>query len=87
MKEFAEEYNDGWISCSERMPENNRIVLCWAKSTARAGDTCFVASCDKGFWFLQSAIGTLSYPTQYDVVAWQPLPAPYQKESSYGTTK
>ena len=71
--------NNGWIPCSERLPERNENVLCYAKSTARSGDTWFVGSCDNGFWFLQTAIGTLSYPTQYEIVAWQPLPAPYQK--------
>lgn len=47
---------------------------------ASGGDCCFVGSCDNGFWFLQSAIGTLSYPTQYEVVAWQPLPEPFKQE-------
>ena len=70
--------DNGWIACSERLPERNESVLCYAKSTARGGDTWFVGSCDNGFWFLQTAIGTLSYPTQYEVVAWQALPAPYQ---------
>lgn len=66
-----------WIPCSERLPKRNEYVLCYAKSTARGGDTWFVGSCDNGFWFLQSSIGTLSCPTQYEVVAWMPLPAPY----------
>ena len=69
--------NHQWIPCSERLPKRNEYVLCYAKSTARGGDTWFVGSCDNGFWFLQSSIGTLSCPTQYEVVAWMPLPAPY----------
>lgn len=82
VNELAEEYNvseipTGWIPCSERLPKRNECVLCYAKSTARGGDTWFVGSCDNGFWFLQSSIGTLSYPTQYEVIAWMPLPAPY----------
>lgn len=70
----------GWIPCSDRLPERNKEVLCWAKSTAGGSDCCFVGSCDNGFWFLQSAIGTLSYPTQYEVVAWCELPEPFKQE-------
>ena len=77
VNELAEEYKGGWIPVSERFPERNKNVLCWAKSTARCGDACFVGSCDNGFWFLQTAVDTLSYPTQYEVVAWCELPAPY----------
>lgn len=80
-EEFATDTNvgsNGWISCSERLPETNESVLCWAKSTARGGDVCFVGSCHNGFWFLQSSADTHSFPGQYVIVAWQPLPEPYQ---------
>lgn len=78
--ELAEEYKGGWIPCSERLPETNESVLCWAKSTARGGDVCFVGSCHNGFWFLQSSADTHSFPGQYVIVAWQPLPGPYIEE-------
>lgn len=71
--------SNGWIPCSERLPETNESVLCWAKSTARGGDVCFVGSCHNGFWFLQSSADTHSFPGQYVIVAWQPLPEPYTK--------
>lgn len=78
VKQEAEKHDNGWISCSERLPETNESVLCWAKSTARGGDVCFVGSCHNGFWFLQSSADTHSFPGQYVIVAWQPLPEPYQ---------
>ncbi|MBQ2396755.1 MAG: DUF551 domain-containing protein [Bacteroidales bacterium] len=81
IKELAEEYNNGWIPCEKELPETNESVLCWAKSTARGGDVCFVGSYHKGFWFLQSSANTHSFPGQYKIVAWQQLPAPYQKGS------
>ena len=90
VKQEAEEYTstehinsssdsstNGWIPCSERLPETNESVLCWAKSTARGGDVCFVGSCHNGFWFLQSSADTHSFPGQYVIVAWQPI-EPYQ---------
>ena len=83
-REVAKKYgkNDGWISVEERLPENNKSVLAYAKSRARGGDVCFVGSHHGGVWFLQSDIGTESYPTQYDIVAWRPLPEPYHPERS-----
>lgn len=79
VNQLAEEYNNDWIPVSEKLPETNESVLCWAKSTARGGDVCFVGSCHNGFWFLQSSANTHSFPGQYKIVAWQPLPEPYQK--------
>ena len=70
---------NSWISCSERLPKNNKEVLCYAKSTARGGDVMFVGSQDNGCWFLPTAANTLSYPNQYIVKAWQPLPQPYKE--------
>ena len=75
-----EEHKGGWIPCERGLPETNESVLCWAKSTARGGDVCFVGSCHNGFWFLQSSADTHSFPGQYVVVAWQPLPEPYRQE-------
>ena len=86
IKQLAEEFatdtnvgNNGWIPCSERLPKNNKEVLCYAKSTARGGDVMFVGSQDNGCWFLPTAANTLSYPNQYIVKAWQPLPQPYKE--------
>ena len=70
--------SSGWIPCSERMPEEFQSVLCYAESLARRPDTIFVGSQKHGFWFLQSSIGTESFPTQYEVIAWMPLPETYR---------
>lgn len=86
VNQLAEEHKGGWIPVSERLPETNESVLCWAKSTARGGDVCFVGSCHNGFWFLQSSADTHSFPGQYEVVAWQPLPEPYRKEEEKDST-
>lgn len=81
--EFATDTNvgsNGWIPCSERLPEGFQSVLCYAESIARSPDTIFVGSQKHGFWFLQSSIGTESFPTQYKVIAWMPLPELYKPE-------
>lgn len=71
-----------WIPCSERLPERNKPVLCWVRSTTIAsGETYIIGSCDNGFWFLQTyEIGHHHFPVKdYEVLAWQPLPEPYTK--------
>lgn len=81
VKKEAAEYNNGWIPCSEKLPERNNPVLCWVRSTTIAsGETYIIGSCDNGFWFLQTyEIGHHHFPVKdYKVVAWQPLPPEYQ---------
>ena len=71
-----------WIPCSERLPVNNKVVLCWVRSTTIAsGETFIIGSCDRGFWFLQTyEIGHHHFPVKdYEVVAWMPLPEPYKQ--------
>lgn len=83
VKREAAKYNNGWIPCSEKLPESNKPVLCWVISTTIAsGETYIIGSCDNGFWFLQTyEIGHHHFPVKdYKVVAWQPLPEPYQSE-------
>lgn len=74
--------NDGWISVEERLPENNKLVIVWARSTACGADEWSLGSCDRGFWVLGSYGGSLIFPSQLEAVAWRPLPEPYRPERS-----
>ena len=74
--------NDGWISVDERLPENNKLVLVWARSTARGADEWSLGSYDNGFWALGSYGGSLVFPSQLEAVAWHLLPEPYRVERS-----
>ncbi len=77
VNQLAEEQNNGWIPCSERLPEVNTRVMCFTENKtyvfAEYGgadshylDTKDVWFSDKG-WYRKDSI-----------IAWQPLPAPYQ---------
>lgn len=84
VKEVAEEYRDGWIPCSERLPEENIEVLVSVSEIDGSiyTRTSFVQD---GIWVIKK---TPFHPT---VIAWQPLPEPYkereqneQSNSNYG---
>lgn len=73
---------NNWIPCSERLPEKNKLVLCWVKSeTIASGETYIIGLYDADCWFLQTyTVGNASFPIKdYKVVAWQLLPKPYKE--------
>ena len=70
VKQEAEQYNNGWIPCSERLPKYGEVVMC---SCTNGGITisCITHRSEK-----QSKIVRFG---QHSVIAWQPLPEPFQK--------
>lgn len=70
VQEVAEEYNGGWIPCSERLPEANVLVM----TTNNIG-IVQIAYLSKYGNFVIEDDGD-KYVIQ--VVAWQQLPEPYQ---------
>ena len=68
VKEIEENHND-WISCSERLPKYGEVVMC---SCTNSGITISCIT-HKGVKPSKSVrFG------QHSVIAWQPLPQPYQ---------
>ena len=71
VKVVAAEYNNGWIPCSERLPEDEQVVLtCKYKSISilrfsKKTNHWYELS---GNWWWNASM----------VDAWRPLPAPYQ---------
>ena len=72
-----------WIPCSERLPEEDNVeVLCTVKQQSKTNrsETIIV---EQGCYFYGTWL--LSYDNQRvncsrEVLAWQPLPSPYQEE-------
>ena len=71
VQEVAKEYGNGWIPCSERLPEDKHSVLVTTKN-----GTIWTAFYNEDYdeWLDDIDEGPLS------VIAWQPLPAPYKSE-------
>ena len=70
VKQETEQYNNGWIPCSERLPKYGEVVMC---SCTNSGITISCIT-HKGVKPSKSVrFG------QHSVIAWQPLPKPFQK--------
>ena len=75
VNEVAEEYKDGWIPCSEKLPELRQDVLVTVKYTGFMGM--------HGYWI---KTGHMEAENDWwgdcaggEVIAWQPLPEPYKE--------
>ena len=70
--------NNGWIPCSERFPEKYNRVL--AHTDAGEYYIAHVNGCGK---FVCTAECVSTVIENSDVIAWQPLPAPYQPSGDH----
>ena len=73
VQEVAEEYNGGWIPCSERLPKYGEVVMC---SCTNGGITI---SCITYKGVTPSKSVRFG---QHSVIAWQPLPEPFKERDS-----
>ena len=75
VQEVAEEYNGGWIPCSERLPEDDSICIV----TVEYPNNETVV--DYG-WFDRKSVcwfvGMQEFRTS-NILAWQPLPEPFKE--------
>lgn len=69
--EVETEYNNGWIPCSERLPEDDSTV--WVTYIDYGKELTATAYYDleSGYWY----VGYFDYKTK-SVTHWQPLPQP-----------
>ena len=82
VQEVAEEYKDGWIPCSERLPYEGQDVLVWFEyfrygNYNRLFQTMGISYVYNGKWsgFVNGSSGW----SQLRIMAWQPLPEPYKE--------
>ena len=75
VQEVAEEYNGGWIACSELLPEDDSICIV----TVEYPNNEIVV--DYG-WFDRNGVcwfvGMQEFRTS-NILAWQPLPKPFKE--------
>ena len=75
VEEIEKEYNDGWIPCSERLPEEDGKYIVTIKNLT-------------GHWIMKKDVFVCNYWDNdfhfkdwedNEVIAWQPLPQPYKE--------
>ena len=73
--QIAEEYSNGWIPCSEQLPEEYGDYLIWW--TDITGNQYYEIT---EYEPNNVRIGDIPQAVEgkYNVIAWQPLPEPYQ---------
>lgn len=80
LDDLEAEYNNGWIPCSERLPEEGQCVLVQTKKYWDCGDETLIEirMFDPQYnghdW---KQIGCGRWIANRFVIAWQPLPEPY----------
>ena len=105
---LTEQYNNGWISCSERFPDECVPVnVTWINRNpesyyAKIKDVPFSETAvyynSKWYWYSSTCVDYLReygkndfdlVDKDIDIIAWQPLPQPYQPKGGekYGVKK
>ena len=75
VQEVAEEYNDGWIPCSERLPEDDSICIVTVEYPNNETVVDYGWFDRKNVcWF----VGMQEFITS-NILAWQPLPEPFKE--------
>ena len=81
VKQESEKYNNGWISCREHQPEEEGTYNITAHDGRKLRSTHAKWQPRLKSWNLT---GTMAY---WKVIAWQPLPQPYQLKKNRANCK
>lgn len=84
VNQLAEEHNNGWIPCSEKLPENDDDVLCWYEYRIMQGthEGEMNRKFEIGYYnkYFKRWGGEVSCGRDCKVIAWRPLPEPYKED-------
>lgn len=84
----AEQAPSGWIPCSERLPGENKeynvtVLLFYRKDKKKRISTTmrFIPDGDEGDWCEIGSPNWSILAFDYQILAWQPLPEPYNPDN------
>ena len=78
VQEVAGEYNNGWITCRDRLPEEGEDVLVWYEYFRYGNFNCMYQTYGIGYHYDGHWGGDVS-GTNAKCIAWQPLPEPFKE--------
>lgn len=90
VKQEAEKYNNGWVPCSSgKLPDEGDEFYPMCFVALDNGAVCLgVYRYDDKQWYTKMIKDETLYTTKRNVIAWQPLPEPYQqKGDKHGNDK
>ena len=76
VQEVAEEYNGGWIPCSERLPEKNGMYLCTQNTNDLATNKKIIRVSTELVEFYD---GKWRRAKNLVITHWQPKPEPFKE--------
>ena len=79
VQEVAEEYNGGWIACSERLPEKDGMYLCTQNTYDLSTNKNIIRFSTELVEFYN---GKWRRAKNLVVTHWQPLPEPFKEHEN-----
>ena len=84
VSEVEAEYGNGWIPCSERLPENDDDVLVWYRYRTMQGVNIVGSKETHGIGYYNKPTNSWliygGFGLYWNAVAWMPLPELYKPE-------
>lgn len=83
VQEVAEEYNGGWIPCSERLPSEEEFIKSYIGKMYGAEFIVMIEGANKPttLYYTLDGMWKDDYGEFYKVIAWQLLPESYKGSS------